>query len=516
MELSDITQEWIEDILEAQRKKQSLPDTIQRLRCLSAETEAEYEHAIIRLLHDYITWELIRRRATLKVSSLPGESLEILKKNIEQDARQRDPHLMIWSFMYYRYVSGDLSIKEASVSAKYSTGNHRLKIREGYRYLADYLRRLESEAHAALRHLRLQAQLGEPEYVQYIGRDESIERLVHHLRDPEGPRWISLEGVGGIGKTALARRLTEELTKQDASLTIIWLSARQQRFDPTDGTQLIGNTARTSEDLIDQLWKHAALQADTVLSLDQKIERLATWSSHLHAVIVIDNLETLQDVEAIRCFAPLAGQTRFVITSRESLGWLPYIMTHPIPELSPSDSELLLRREYKERKELLLKKRNPSATTFDEKALERIPLKEEHFAQIQKMVGGSPLALKLVAAQILTMPIDECLAGLQNITLQRRSEEMFTFIYRQTWTLLSLSARKFLLAVHDTLPSEGLPREWLGAMAEAVPLSLDEFETVLQQLMYFSLLELTPADQRYRLHRLTVTFLHNEFGQARL
>jgi hypothetical protein len=402
-------------------------------------------------------------------------------------------------------------VKEASVSAKYSTGNHRVKIKEGYRYLAEFLRRTETEAHVALRHSQLHTQIGEPEYIEYIGRDESLERLAHLLHDPEGPRWISLEGIGGIGKTALARRLTEEMTRRDPTLPIIWLSARQHRFDPIDGTQTLSDAASTSEELVDHLWQAAMLQTDTVLSLEQKIERLVAWSVTFRALVVIDNLETLQDVKAIQCFAPLAGTVRFLVTSRKSLSALPYVMIHPLHELSASDSEVLLRREYLERKEQFLKGKNAEISSSQLRSSNRIPLKPAHFEQIQRVVGGSPLALKLVAAQILTMPIDECLAGLQTIALQERSEEMFTFIYRQTWRLLSRAAQLFLLAIHDTLPPEGLPLEWLGAMAEALKLSTRRFERVLRELRYFSLLEVAPEDERYRLHRLTITFLHNEF-----
>lgn len=512
MDLQKITPEWVEKILEAFRKKQSLmsQEVDEPLDCLAAFAPQDYDQALKDLLYTQIAKELSRYRRKHNITPLEENGDEHQKKMIEQDARQNDPRLIVWTFMYYRYVSGDLSIKEVSLTAKYSTDNHRLKIKQGYEALARFLYRCESDAHAALRTRQLQEQLGEAEYAEYIGMDEPLERLVYHLRDPEGPHWISLEGLGGIGKTALARRVTEELVKQDESLRIFWLSARQQRFDPVDGTLSLPKAAFTAEDLIDQLWQMALLQTDTPLNLDEKIVRLADWSSHLHGVIVIDNLETLEDVAAIRYFSSLAKTARFLITSRESLAWMSSVMVYPLQQLSPRDSEALLIREYHERKTSFLKKKNPSYDDSKSKQM-TIPLKDEHFEQIQKTVGGFPLALKLIAAQILTMPIDDCLAGLRHIAPQTRSEEMFTYIYRQTWMLLSVEARLLLLAIHDALPPEGMPLEWLETLALAADLSSEQFEALVQQLHDYSLLETTPRDKRFCLHRLTVTFLQNEF-----
>lgn len=82
------------------------------------------------------------------------------------------------------------------------------------------------------------------------------------------------------------------------------------------------------------------------------------------------------------------------------------------------------------------------------------------------------------------------------------------FIYRRSWLALGDSARMLLLSMLP-LASDGEDVEWLALMSFLPP---DEFEGALAQLRDYSLLETagSPESPRYRLHRLTTTFLQTE------
>ena len=85
---------------------------------------------------------------------------------------------------------------------------------------------------------------------------------------------------------------------------------------------------------------------------------------------------------------------------------------------------------------------------------------------------------------------------------------LYTYIYRRAWLDLADPARAMLLSLLHIAP-EGEDLEWLQ-LVTALP--EDEFDDALAQLLAYSLLDAAgPATApRYRIHRLTITFLQTE------
>jgi hypothetical protein len=131
----------------------------------------------------------------------------------------------------------------------------------------------------------------------------------------------------------------------------------------------------------------------------------------------------------------------------------------------------------------------------------------EDIREIYQVVGGNPLALKLVVSLLDLLPPSQVLS-----TLLRSQpgpvETMYKHIYWQTWHLLSPHARQLLQVMPLVAESGGLPEylSMLSSLAEA------ELWPALQELRYRSLLEVrgTLQEKRYGIHRLTETFLHTE------
>jgi hypothetical protein len=122
------------------------------------------------------------------------------------------------------------------------------------------------------------------------------------------------------------------------------------------------------------------------------------------------------------------------------------------------------------------------------------------------VIGGVPLALKLVTSQLQRLSLSRILEGLRKA---HKREDMYTYIYRHTWQeLLDESARLLLLSL-KYIPPDGEDEAWLygnSLMPQA------DFDLALKQLLDCALLEITgPLDApRYHLHRLTTTFLQTD------
>jgi hypothetical protein len=207
-------------------------------------------------------------------------------------------------------------------------------------------------------------------------------------------------------------------------------------------------------------------------------------------LVVVDNLETMADYRALAPrLHPLAGPSRFLLTSRYSLREYPFIYAIPVPLLSRGDSLMLLRYE------------------LGRGGRQNADAPAEALDAVYQVVGGQPLALKLIAAQLGRLPLVQVVDDLRSARGQA-AQALYSFIYRRTWTLLDEAARQLLMNMLLTSPS-GEDIEWLRLTSG---LAAERLEGAIEQLSDLSLLQVTgPLEHPfYRLHRLTVTFLQTD------
>jgi hypothetical protein len=389
--------------------------------------------------------------------------------------------------MYYRYLAIlPLSVEELSDAANVVPQQFRRRINQGLNYLAQKLRRLEMQAVEDRRQANPSLPL--PEFARLVGAEPYLERLSSLFEDKEGPLLVSLEGLGGIGKTALARAFVDLPETGRAWKEILWVSARQYFF-AEDGR--ITATTESSSTLDDVTARLVELLGISHASSKPVAERLETIQAALNVdayLVVVDNLETMEEYrQLIPALAQCAGKSRFLITSRQTLRQFPYVQSIPLFELDFNAACELVRVESLRR------------------GYDRV-LSQDACAELYELVGGVPLAIKLVAAQLHLRTLDTILTGFRQA--KGSMDELYRYLYWETWQLLSDPARHLLLTF---LPadSEGEDVTFLQMMSGQTE---ETFFNALREMDQFSLLE-TSGDvhtRRYRLHRLTVTFLQTD------
>lgn len=332
-----------------------------------------------------------------------------------------------------------------------------------------------------------------PDYAQLFGVQDEIARLTAQLRAPDGPRFLSLEGLGGVGKTALARAVAQTCAETGVLADVVWISARQEWLSETGELTSLTDPARSLEDIVTRLTLRLNAPAAAGLATAQKLAHLHPLAHSAPYLIVIDNLETLADVAALLpALYPLAGVTRFLLTSRRTLRHFPYVHVAPVTELSFASSCALVAHEWA--------RRGQTAA-----------LPATFAADLYHTVGGLPLALKLATAQVGCLPLADIVTGLQQAR-QAAPDRLYAYIYRRTWGMLSAAARQILVYGMLSLDPEGEDLEFIQAMSAVPP---EDFAPALRQLLEYALLELGQplAQPRYRLHRLTTTFLQTDVLQ---
>lgn len=405
-----------------------------------------------------------------------------------QDFGHSSDMLEAWSAFYHRHFSpACLSISEMETAVPQSRRNLDRRYKAGLAAFLACLQRQELAAHGRTQTARLCRHLPPPDYAHLFGVEPLLRQLLAWANAPTGLPFFSLEGLGGIGKTSVARTAVYEIVAHTEWADVLWVSARQYDLDTAYGRlQPIANAAHTFADIVLRLCEQLGQLHLAGLPPAAKLERLQPIFKANPHLVIIDNLETLADVDAlIPYLEPLANPTRFLLTSRHTMSHYGTVQSLAVPALSFADSHALMQSELC---------RQPRPVT----------LTDEMMAHIYRVVGGLPLALKLLAAQLGHFPPDYLLDGLSGLY----QADIYSFIYRHSWDKLDQPARRLLTPLYDLAP-DGITFTGLRLMTD---LPDEVFHQALAQLFSFNLLETAgPVENPlYKIHRLTATFLQTD------
>lgn len=317
-------------------------------------------------------------------------------------------------------------------------------------------------------------------------------KLLQALDDPDDVWLLAINGIGGIGKTALANLLVRALLSTSRFYDVLWLSVKQEEFKPQEGVRPTNRPALEVPAFTDRVLE----QLDPTLSLSRPTQEKAAilmhWLKSKPYLVVIDNLETVVDYQTlIPTLRRLARPTKILLTSREQVD--DDLYHHNLGEIS-----------------------QPAAMAFLHYMAERHDigaLRQAEPGQIQaiyEVVGGNPLALKLVTGQIRS-GLHSLSQILENLRQARGKtiDQLYTFIYWQAWQALDEAARRLFVLMPQ------LPNADREDLARKSKLSDEALTRAVRQLTVRSLIEVRGDLEQptYYLHRLTETFLLNEVIQ---
>lgn len=446
--------------------------------------------AAVNWLYDLV-WELYS--ALREAEGLPDRKPAVRQELLDlvaEDFRTQNGSLAALSAVYSRYLSlCHLSVKELSQAASVVPQQFRRRLKQGLGLIAQRLSSSVSD-HKKTTPMRPDfANLPLPEYTSLIGVDSYIDLLSRLLTDPDGPRLVSLEGIGGIGKSALARAFIGLPETSARSGKTAWVSARQTVITEDGRLVPASDPAATLEDITARLCDQLGLTALALNSLDRRLDGLKAALAKEKHLIVVDNLETVEDyLDLVPTLARISGNSRFLLTTRQTLREFPFVHTLPLKALNRERSFELVKAEIARRG------RSPEA------------ISDASFDELYAVTGGHPLALKLVAAQLFLRPLAEILEGFRKARVG--IDNLYRYLYWQTWQSLSDPARQLLLSFLPSDP-EGEDLEFLQMMSGQ---GEEAFYSALRELDQFSLIECAGDVERplYRLHSLTITFLQTD------
>jgi hypothetical protein len=373
--------------------------------------------------------------------------------------------------------------------------------REAVEQLVEILDEMEREARAAAQfarasqfdklRLRLDLAAGSE---RLFGIDQYKSALVEWIERPGLPHLLLVEGLGGIGKTALTVAVLRQILDNNTFDDIAWVTAQQRRFLLSGEILPMHNTATDVARVIIALAEQVLPEEERPLpfTMETVLPRLKNRLQTQRTLLVVDNLETIAETEALlSALRILADPAKILFTSRVYPRTDASLYRLVLPELERDHADQMVRY---------------LAEVAGINALAAAG--ERMMGEIYATIGGNPLALRLLVGQCRHHSPEAVLHALRQIQ-GSAEEQLYTFIYHHAWDALDEAARELLLAL-ALIPPEGADQLYIIASS-----GLDRriVHDGLARLVNLNLVEhrLNQAGQsRYAIHSLTRTFLHTQ------
>lgn len=330
------------------------------------------------------------------------------------------------------------------------------------------------------------------DYRPLIGRDPLLKQISDILAALDPPHMVSIDGQGGIGKTALSLDAAHRCQQRGLFASVIWLSVTRP-----SGPLLQADTSFTLETILDAIGAQSEGEAFADVSLAEKKQLAQAYLARHRVLLVLDNLETAvqpQD-EILAQLQPLLGQSKVLATSRHRF-------RHDTYAIHLTGLE------------------NDGAAHFIQQygqgnGFHHIQMATDgEVDEIIWATGGSPLAMQLVVSQSRHLPLPVVLKNLRAVTpLSQINNEgeyvkFYKFVFHHSWALLNNESKNLLVTMAQFDTANGAPFEAIQHISE---LEFGILVSCLEILWDSSLLEVRPiagiSQIRYYLHPLTQNFV---------
>ncbi len=322
----------------------------------------------------------------------------------------------------------------------------------------------------------------------FVGRERELKTILQSLQPNSRTFIIGIEGIGGVGKSALAIEISYLCIENDLFQSVIWISAKESILT-LHGIEPVIPEAKTLSDILITIGANLGNPTIGNLTIKDQIQRAYNLISRQSTLLILDNFESLSKTEQhdILDFLRNSPMTlKVIITSRERVSEGQIIR---LQGLSYEESTALLDWEARQK---------------------HIYLTQDQSKYLIDLTGGLPLALLWVQGQIavlgysVTQVLDKLSLDVDIPILQ--------YCFNHSWNLLGHADAKkllFVLALQPDPVSRAALKE-IGGIEDN-----DSFETAISELLQLSLIEHEHDTDYFSILPLTRRFIRSQFANNR-
>lgn len=227
--------------------------------------------------------------------------------------------------------------------------------------------------------------LPQPEYGFFIGREQDLTKVFKKLRPyPHSTNSvITIDGIGGIGKSALALEVAhrflrdyEELPSNERFSSIVWSSAKQTILKADRGIVSRRQPFQTLHDICKAIAITLEIEEES-LGREEIIDIVCRTLTKQRTLLIIDNLETVDDESVMEFLQELLpAPTKAIVTTRHRID-----VAYPVR---------LVGMSWEDAKQLI----------DQECSKKDVSLTDDEQCKLYERTGGVPLAIVWTVARI--------------------------------------------------------------------------------------------------------------------
>ncbi len=320
------------------------------------------------------------------------------------------------------------------------------------------------------------------QYGVFLGRDQDIARVLEGLAG----RWplISIAGMGGMGKTALAIEIAHHcLLGSKVVLNppfeyVVWVSAKDRPEQELWLNEVLDTTARLLGDF--------SITKLPIEQLEQKKREVDQLLCNNYTLLVIDNFETIIDLALESWLERVPYPSKVLITSRSNQ------LSHAWDiDLKGLDETTALALIYNHAQRFGLNSVKDAS--------------KEVLLPLVDVTGGNPRAIELALGHV-----KHGLGGLDEVVgylhaARKSVNNVFDELFTRSWQTMTDNSKRILMVA--TFFADSMTKEALGA---ASGLSEYDLDKAVEDLVKFMLLDIKEGEaassHRYSIHPLTRAF----------
>ena len=237
--------------------------------------------------------------------------------------------------------------------------------------------------------------LPQPDYGNFVGREAELKKITAILRPYPASQHalVTIDGIGGIGKSALALeighrflRQFDELPPADRFEAIIWASAKQTILT-AEGISTRRQILRTLDDIYNALAVGLQREDITRARKEEQDEVVRNALTRQRTLLIVDNLETVDDEAVLTFLRELPAPTKAIVTTRHRLD-----VAYPVrlTGMPFDDAQQLIQQECAKKGVPLLQEPTPAPSQEGKKFADpSIPIQGEEQGGTIPLLGGA-------------------------------------------------------------------------------------------------------------------------------
>ncbi|MBV6623636.1 MAG: RNA polymerase subunit sigma-24 [Rivularia sp. (in: Bacteria)] len=227
------------------------------------------------------------------------------------------------------------------------------------------------------------------DYTRLVGRDAETQRLLKLISFEWPTPCVSIEGIGGVGKTTLALDIAYRCLKASNDIylgrtldenissfeLIVFTSAKPQFFTPRGILNRL-RRERTLADIFISITRTVSFQSYQTASFEETYEQIYKCLANMRTLLIVDNLDTLEEQQQVLSFLyELPPTVKALITSREKTPFNTVALT----SLNKTDALILIQQQAAEK---------------------QVDLSLRQCLRLYQIIGGIPAAIVYAISQL--------------------------------------------------------------------------------------------------------------------